>query len=467
MQEDLDGVEVDSDSDDEEEFIANEDRQGPVLSPILRILLTFLLVWQYTFTVSESGIAILIRFLHQFLKLVSSVTQATAGNLGIEYMPLSLRSIYKVLQLQPSNSKQYVVCPKCNTLYDMECCYLRKTSGELESKTCEYIQFPNHPHHRLRQKCGEVLLKRVRLRGGQIKLRPRMVYCYSNLRNTLSSFINRPGFLKKITEWRNRKMQDGIMGDIYDGALWKSMQTFDGAPFLSDPYTLACSLNVDWFQPFTRSQYSVGVLYLVINNLPRQERYRRENVILCGIIPGPHEPRGVINSYLSPLVQDLLDFYQGVKMKVVTGMLCPLSLTFKVALISVIADIPAARKVAGIVGHSAKLGCSRCLKEFTCTSFGEKLNYSGFNRDEWTSRTNESHRRYAEKHKHAKTKSARGEIESNHGTKYSILLKLPYYDAIKFVVIDPMHNLLLGTTKHCFRTWKEVGILSSELITKI
>ena len=146
------------------------------------------------------------------------------------------------------------------------------------------------------------------------------------------------------------------------------------------------------------------------------KRYRRENVILCGIIPGPHEPRGVINSYLSPLVQDLLDFYQGVKLKVVTGMLCPLSLTFKVALISVIADIPAARKVAGIVGHSAKLGCSRCLKEFTCTSFGEKLNYSGFNRDEWTSRTNESHRRYAEKHKHAKTKSARGEIESNHGS---------------------------------------------------
>ena len=83
MQEDLDGAEVDSDSDDEE-FIANEDRQAPVLSPILRILLTFLLVWQYTFTVSESGIAILILFLHQFLKIVSSVTQATAGNLGIE-----------------------------------------------------------------------------------------------------------------------------------------------------------------------------------------------------------------------------------------------------------------------------------------------------------------------------------------------------------------------------------------------
>ena len=33
------------------------------------------------------------------------------------------------------------------------------------------------------------------------------------------------------------------------------------------------------------------------------------------------------------------------------------------------------------------------------------------------------------------------------GAKYSVLLQLPYYDAVRFVIIDPMHNLFLGLAK--------------------
>ena len=43
-------------------------------------------------------------------------------------------------------------------------------------------------------------------------------------------------------------------------------------------------LNVDWFNPFKRSQYSVGAIHLVILNFPRSEQFRRENLILAGII---------------------------------------------------------------------------------------------------------------------------------------------------------------------------------------
>ncbi len=45
-------------------------------------------------------------------------------------------------------------------------------------------------------------------------------------------------------------------------------------------------LNIDWFQPFKRrSDYSVGVIYFVVTNLPRSQRFNFENVILGGIIP--------------------------------------------------------------------------------------------------------------------------------------------------------------------------------------
>ena len=37
---------------------------------------------------------------------------------------------------------------------------------------------------------------------------------------------------------------------------------------------------------------------------------------------------------------------------------------------------------------------------------------------------------------------------------YSVLFQLPYYDAIRFALIDPMHNLLLRSAKHVLKTWK-------------
>ena len=54
---------------------------------------------------------------------------------------------------------------------------------------------------------------------------------------------------------------------------------------------------MDFFQPFTHTTYSVGVIYCVILNLPRELRYKFENMIVISIIPGPHEPKLNINTY--------------------------------------------------------------------------------------------------------------------------------------------------------------------------
>ena len=62
---------------------------------------------------------------------------------------------------------------------------------------------------------------------------------------------------------------------------------------------------------FHTSEYSVGVIYLCLNNLPRTLRYKRENIIIVGIIPGPSEPKLIMDSYIMPLVQDLKEFGLG------------------------------------------------------------------------------------------------------------------------------------------------------------
>ena len=44
---------------------------------------------------------------------------------------------------------------------------------------------------------------------------------------------------------------------------------------------------------------------MVLMNLPRTEWLKSENVFLAGVIPGPHEPKLNINTYLQPPLAEL------------------------------------------------------------------------------------------------------------------------------------------------------------------
>ena len=127
------------------------------------------------------------------------------------------------------------------------------------------------------------------------------------------------------------------------------------------------------------------------------------------------------------------------------------------ALLCVACDLPAGRKTCGFLGHSANLGCSKCLKVFK----GDITNkdYSGFNRSEWKVRSNKEHRESITKILSSKTKS---EVESRYGCRYPCLLELPYFDAPRMLSIDPMHNLFLGTCKHMIAIWTNQNFISKD-----
>jgi hypothetical protein len=48
-------------------------------------------------------------------------------------------------------------------------------------------------------------------------------------------------------------------------------------------------------------------------------------------------------------------------------------------------------------------------------------------------------------------KASRDKIFKQHGVRWSELLRLPYWDPTRFIVIDGMHNLFLGLVQHHFR----------------
>ena len=193
---------------------------------------------------------------------------------------------------------------------------------------------------------------------------------------------------------------------------------------------------------YAHVQYSVGAIYIAILNLPRSLREKRENMLLVGVIPGPHEPRLHIHSFLEPVVDDLLKLWEGVQIATAKG-----NQMVRAVLLCNSSDIPARRKVGGFVGHAALTGCSRCLRNFETARFSEKPNYGGFNPSEWPERTPEQHKQKGVEWKLAKTQTERQRIERESGVRYTELLRLPYFDSARFGVIDPMHNMLLGTTK--------------------
>ena len=53
-------------------------------------------------------------------------------------------------------------------------------------------------------------------------------------------------------------------------------------------------------------------------------------------------------------------------------------------------------------------------------------------------------------------------VVHNTGAKYSVLFQLPYYDAVRFVTIDPMHNRFLGLAKTTLKVWKEKELIKDK-----
>ena len=192
-----------------------------------------------------------------------------------------------------------MVCPKCHSIYNYEDCVNRsRCHGGLISKLCKHIAYPNHPHKSRQTPCDTLLLKTAKTKHG-ISLQPFKKYLYRSLRSSMASLVSRASFLDKCEKWRNRlvRVPPSLLGDIHDGAVWKQFLSSNEFNNLSSPFCYLLTLNVDWFQPFERNMYSLGAIYLTIQNLPRNLRYKPENILLVGIMPGPKEASCNINSY--------------------------------------------------------------------------------------------------------------------------------------------------------------------------
>ncbi|KDR77051.1 hypothetical protein GALMADRAFT_47294, partial [Galerina marginata CBS 339.88] len=182
-------------------------------------------------------------------------------------------------------------------------------------------------------------------------------------------------------------------------------------------------------------------LAMVCLSLPPGIRYLEENIYLAGAIPG--EPTlDAINPYLTPLMSDLTVSYDPGTYFSKTYEY-PGGRISRSAIIPLIADTPASKKVSGNCGHAGKYFCSRCRLQ---RSHIDDLDYAS-----WPpGLTRAQHEAFAETWRTAPSKAQQQAFASKNGIRWSALLLLPYWQPSDWSVTEGLHVLLLGVVpRHC------------------
>jgi hypothetical protein len=153
--------------------------------------------------------------------------------------------------------------------------------------------------------------------------------------------------------------------DIFDSDHYKELHTcsvrVDGKlmpfKFFSEEHEIALGLSVDGMCPFKRRKNTCWLLLIINYNLPPDERMKIDNLICIGVIPGPKCPAD-INSFLQPLIDELLELARGVDAVDVTQHKL---FALRAHLMTIFGDIPALTKILEFIGHNGCFPCRFCL----------------------------------------------------------------------------------------------------------
>lgn len=379
--------------------------------------------------------AFVLSCLQILLRLSISASDNVHAASILRALPQDVRTVANILSLMPQ-ATAYVCCPKCFAMYPIE-----PSDSTSYPERCSNKDAPDSPQ------CG----RRLRTPSNN----PSREFLYHGLDHWVAKLHGSQKLEDAIDTERTPPLntKDHPMNDMWDATGLYKIEGHDGRPFYrksGSESRIVVGLNIDGLNALGNKmagkKHSVMGIYLVCLNLPRAIRYDLENMFLVGILPGPDEPsRHQINHVLHPLVNDLLRLWKDGVFLTWTARY-PMGRRVRVALGPLICDLPAACQVSGFTGHSATSFCHQCHQ-----TLADKHDLAY---ERWHLRDGQSHRESAEWWRAAETASDREEISNAEGLRYSELLRLPYWDPIKFTVIDSMHCFYLRLlNRHCREIW--------------
>ena len=417
----------------------------PAILAIYIIVATLHLISGVSFETCSSvlkGLRIVVRL------LLGKSTSAFAAHMS-NAMHCDTRTILDFLDLEPQ-AIAYASCPQCCTLYHYDPNNPNSYPDVCDDKKAHTVRGVN-----VIRGCG-AKLKRNRNGASSSSVLPVRQYHYRRIQDYVARLYARADLQDYLygsrREQPNRSSE--VMKDILDAPYLRDFLGPDQAtPFIECPQgegRLVFSLNMDGLNPFGNKEagkkVSVGAMYMVCLNLPPSIRNEIENVYLVGVIPGPSEPSlEQINSFLRPLVDDLLIFWRtGVYIS--RTLRYPRGILVRCAVVPLVCDLPAARQMSGFASHASNHFCAFCTQ-----TLGDIQN---IDRNSWTPRDQISHRLAAAAWRDAPTEVDRAALFNQYGVRWSELLRLPYWDPTRFTVVDSMHAFFLRLFRyHCRDIW--------------
>ena len=111
----------------------------------------------------------------------------------------------------------------------------------------------------------------------------------------------------------------GMTTDIFDGLHYRLLlseyvvvgdQTLP-YNYFSDYCDIVLGFATDGFAPFKKWKHTTWILLIFNYNLPPDQHFQKDNILCAGIIPSPKKPWDA-DSFIYPLVQELLELADGV-----------------------------------------------------------------------------------------------------------------------------------------------------------
>jgi hypothetical protein len=159
-----------------------------------------------------------------------------------------------------------------------------------------------------------------------------------------------------------------------DGEAWKDFDRRKKT-FSADPRNMRLALAADGFNPFGNlsTQYSMWLVLLTPLNLPPWECVNPANSFMALLIPGPRSPGKDFDLFFEPLIEELLDLWNGESTyDAITGR----KFDLRAAVLWCIHDFPALSTLSGRTtkGYYA---CIHCDKDPLSQAIRNKLCYIG------------------------------------------------------------------------------------------
>ncbi|KAF9256928.1 hypothetical protein L218DRAFT_158633 [Marasmius fiardii PR-910] len=180
---------------------------------------------------------------------------------------------------------------------------------------------------------------------------------------------------------------------------------------------------------------------------------------IASIIPGPHEPSfDTLDHFVCPVIEQFASVWKpGIHVSHTADPdLIQSGAVVEAGILLSVNDLPAARKVAGLQGHTANLLCSVCQLHGWDQVFNT-------DRLQWHRRDPKTLHVWANKWKDTKTTKERDVIFDEHGVHWSSFWLLDYWDPTRMLVVDAMHCVLEGLVHYHCRHVLRLGTSMKEL----